>query len=403
MKLPISVFVCSALVALAQYDPTPSVAPSPAVSESTELPVVGHETSVEMPHAIQQPIALRVVGSNVKNLGGEYLGRIENIVIDGESARTEYAMLLVDWPTNTTRYTPVPWGALSYVWDQAQVGGAPGALQVFLLNVDKATLDRAPALDRAQWATIRDPGFANQVAAFYGPTDSSALGADGTTGGTVTGAAGGGPTAAATGTTAVPAGATTGVTSPTTTDPSYPFWFVPGVVSVLDTNLVGTNVAITTNVIVTNIDGIQTNVVINLTNFPAGGSNFFAGGTNRFIGGTNMAGTPTLFGPPFPRGTNAGVGPAGVGAPTGRPGVSGATPGVTPRGLPQSPSMVRPPGVIVPQVPPPSGIPNAPGRGQVPAAPSMSTPGGAVPGRPIPPVQPAPVAPSAPAAPAPPQ
>jgi hypothetical protein len=368
---------------LAQYDPTPPVPPVPAVAEPAEAPPTPHDTSVEIPHAIRQPIALKVVGSNVKNPGGEYLGRIENIVIDGESGRSEYAMLLLDWPTNKARLTPVPWGALSYVWDQSQVGGVPGALQVFLLNVDKATLDRAPTVDSAQWTAIRDPNFARQIAAFFGPTDPSALGGVSTTAGAATGAGAGGPVAAT-----APGAITT--TSPGVADatwPNSPFWVAPGFITVVDTNLLGTNVVVTTNLVVTNVAGIQTNLVINLTNFPgfaatnlfAGGSNLFRGGTNLFVGGTNFAGRLNRFPVAGASPTNTGS----VGAPTGRP--------VVP---PQAPFIGPPaPATNAPQLPPPTPSPVVPPQGAAPQpAPPATVP-------PTAPVMPPTAPPSRPTAP----
>lgn len=312
------------LTTFAQYDPTP---PVPVVSATP-----GEQTSasdqVISQTPLRQPIAMRVVGSNVKNLIGEYLGRIENVVVNGENGMTEFAMLLVNYPTNTTRYTPVPWGSLSYVWDHSQVGGIPGALQVFLLNVDKATLERAPALDRSQWAALRDPNFEQRIAAFFGPSDTAAVGAPGSAGGVIAGGAAGSAVAAPV--TSVPAAATT---------PAFlgggggfPVLLPPGAVLLTESNFLGgTNFVITTNVLLTNMvaDGIQTSMVINLTNFPTpltqntnplflqNTNPLFAQETNFFQGGTNLF-RPTNFlvpNRPFPAPTTNNA----IGLPTGRP------------------------------------------------------------------------------------
>ena len=40
-----------------------------------------------------KPVALRIVGSNVKNQKGEYLGRMENVTINPESKQVEYAQI----------------------------------------------------------------------------------------------------------------------------------------------------------------------------------------------------------------------------------------------------------------------------------------------------------------------
>jgi hypothetical protein len=374
MKVPLA-FSMLFIAAVTAQDATPPVLLEPSALDSASA-TTPHPAPVELPHAIAQPIALRIVGSNVKNPGGEYLGRIDNVVIDGESARAEYAMLVVNYPTNTSLYTPVPWGALNYVWDQAQSGGVPGALQVFLLNIDKAALERAPTVDQTQWRAIRQPELARQLAAFYGPTDASAIGSSSPTVGIVAGEASGGPAlapATGVGGTIAPADGALGLSTPPL-GVSFPFFVAPGFVA-FDTNFIGTNIVITTNVIVTNvIDGIETNVVINLTNFPpqafsnilsgniSAGTNMapgtavlgrqfprdgvlntpFPGGTNRFGAGSlpvrtnSFAGTPGFPGNRFPaRGviTNSAVGPGplpgaslqsrttdrpGVGAPAGR-------------------------------------------------------------------------------------
>lgn len=318
------ILAISCLAVLAQYDPTP---PVPAVSATPGEPQTSIEDYVVPPTPLRQPIAMRVVGSNVKNLIGEYLGRVENVVVNGENGMTEFAMLLVNYPTNTTRYTPVPWGSLSYVWDQSQVGGVPGALQVFLLNVDKATLERAPSLDRSEWAALRDPSFPQRIAAFFGPSDTSAVGAPGAASGVVAGGAAGGVVPSAV--TSVPGATTTpGFSGGSGGFPVIGgggFILPPGAVLVTESNFLGgTNFVITTNVILTNMvaDGIQTNVVINLTNFPAPSTltqntnPLFAQETNFFQGGTNLFRPTNLLVPnrPITAPTNT-----AIGLPTGRP------------------------------------------------------------------------------------
>ena len=71
MKAPWSISLClfSVCLARAQYDPTPAVAPQPGLPEPAgQATSVVTETPPELPHAVRHPIAVRVVGSNVKNL-----------------------------------------------------------------------------------------------------------------------------------------------------------------------------------------------------------------------------------------------------------------------------------------------------------------------------------------------
>jgi len=99
-------------------------------------------------------VALRVVGSSVKNAQGEFLGRIEEAAVNPNSGQIVFAMLQLYYPTNHNRITPVPWKVLSYTWDQSKAGGLPGAVQVFNLNMSRAQLERAPTLDRNQWPDL---------------------------------------------------------------------------------------------------------------------------------------------------------------------------------------------------------------------------------------------------------
>src|SRR5437899_2258444 len=171
-------FITISFSALAQqYDPTPAVPParpasSAAQNSTTETNVTGAAQSGN------KPIALRIVGSNVKNLKGEYLGRIDDVALNPESKQIEFALVDIDYPTNTTMVTPVPWQLLSYVWDQGQVGGTPGTVQLFRLNVDKTRLADAPKIDSKQIADLLQPQFREQLLAFFGGT-SEAAGATG--------------------------------------------------------------------------------------------------------------------------------------------------------------------------------------------------------------------------------
>jgi hypothetical protein len=296
------------------------------------------------PTDLTKPVALRIVGSNVKNQKGEYLGRIENVTINPESKQVEYALLDMNYPTNSSHVTPVPWQMLNYVWDQGQVGGLPGAVQMFRLDVDKARLAQAPTVEKTQLAFLQRPEFRQQLFAFYGNGVDYAMGATGNAGtvasGAAVGAAGAMPAA----------GSTSGAT-----DAGF---FDPGVLVVpVDTNTVAsTNLATTTN---SATGATQTNL------FP-GTSNPFPGGTNIFPGGTNISpGTNVFTGTNiFPGGTNIFPGaratPQGVSGaqatPAQQSGTTTTTPAATPpagRGSTWTPAT----------------------RATVPVTPSTSTPG----------------------------
>jgi len=131
-------------------------------------------------------VALRVVGSTVKNPQGEYLGRIEETAVNPNTGQIEFAMLQIYYPTNTTRITPVPWKVLSYVWDQSQSGGLPGAMQTFNLNMSRAQLERAPTLDQSRWPNLGEALWRQRILAYYGVLTETAVSSSGTSGAAAT-------------------------------------------------------------------------------------------------------------------------------------------------------------------------------------------------------------------------
>lgn len=124
-------------------------------------------------------IALRVVGSNVRNPQGEYLGRIEEAAINPQTGRIEFAMLQIHYPAVGTRVTPIPWKVLNYAWDQSQAGGVPGAMQTFILNMSRAQLERAPTLDKLSWPSLNEAYWSQRIYAYYGVQAGPGLGSIG--------------------------------------------------------------------------------------------------------------------------------------------------------------------------------------------------------------------------------
>ncbi len=92
-------------------------------------------------------ITLRIVGSSVKNHRGEYLGRIDDIIVNPQTSHTELAMLLLDYPRNTTRVTAVPWPLLTYVSDQGQTGDAKKAIYDILPKGPDVVLEAAGPIE----------------------------------------------------------------------------------------------------------------------------------------------------------------------------------------------------------------------------------------------------------------
>jgi hypothetical protein len=176
--------------ATAQQQPVP-VAPPVTASEQqgvqqTDVSVQAQQLQPAEPPQPQH-IVLRVVGSQVRNQTGERLGLIEEVFVHRASAAVEYAIVSPSYPTNSSRQVPVPWGALTHVWDQSRAGGPSGANQVFILNMDARLLAQAPAIDRARLSAM-DQTLASARNFFGVP---QAVGATGTPATGVAGAAAG--------------------------------------------------------------------------------------------------------------------------------------------------------------------------------------------------------------------
>lgn len=188
-------------------------------------------------------VALRVVGSQVRNPGGERLGRIEEVLVNRSTRAVDYAILAPQFPTNESRLVPVPWTMLTYAWDQSRAGGPAGANQVFIANLNPSTLAKAPSIDPSRTTGI-DPSL--EAAHNY---FASSLGGTGSGSGLVSGGASGGPN------TVVPSTGVAGTVAPaggaSLQNQGQPFYIppsgVPGFVfigtngTVVPTNTPGTN------------------------------------------------------------------------------------------------------------------------------------------------------------------
>jgi hypothetical protein len=153
--------LCGIAGAAAQQQPQPAEQVQPAQvspEQAQQLQQAAQQQQVQQPQPAPPPqpqhIVLRVVGSQVRNPAGERLGLIEEVLVSRANGAIEYAIVSPHYPTNRARQVPVPWRALSHVWDQGQAGGPAGANQIFILNIDAARLATAPVLDRSRPATM---------------------------------------------------------------------------------------------------------------------------------------------------------------------------------------------------------------------------------------------------------
>jgi sporulation protein YlmC with PRC-barrel domain len=103
--------------------------------------------------------ASTLVGDKVKNLAGEDLGKIEDIVIDLQSGRVAYGV--VSFGASFMRggkFFAIPWTSLAV--DQGD--------KKIILNVPKETLESAEGFDKDHWPDMADPSFRTRTYGHYG-------------------------------------------------------------------------------------------------------------------------------------------------------------------------------------------------------------------------------------------
>jgi len=102
-----------------------------------------------------------LIGKNVVNPEGKTLGEIKNLAIDAEQGRIAYAILSFGGFLGIgNKLFAIPWGAL-------RIG--PGG-DNFVLNVDKAKLEKAPGFDNDKWPDLTNRQIGGELHTYYGIT-----------------------------------------------------------------------------------------------------------------------------------------------------------------------------------------------------------------------------------------
>ncbi|MBE1161832.1 PRC-barrel domain-containing protein [Dyella acidiphila] len=110
---------------------------------------------VSSPHFLT---ASTLTGDAVKNLQGESLGDLKDIMIDTDTGTIAYGVLSFGGVLGMgDKLFAVPWDAI-------QVDGANKQL---LLNVDKQRLKDAPGFDKDHWPNFADTQFISQIREYY--------------------------------------------------------------------------------------------------------------------------------------------------------------------------------------------------------------------------------------------
>jgi hypothetical protein len=100
-----------------------------------------------------------LIGDKVINLQGEDLGKIEEIMIEMESGKVDYAVLSFGGIMGMgDKLFAIPWHLLRLDPENRQ----------FILNVDKERLKTAPGFDKNNWPRMADPEWSREINSFYG-------------------------------------------------------------------------------------------------------------------------------------------------------------------------------------------------------------------------------------------
>lgn len=102
-------------------------------------------------------------GSQVRNQQGEKIGEIEDLVIDIKQGQLAYAIVGVGGFLGLgEKSVAVPWGRLQ----------PTSEAQSFVMNVDRQTLESAPAVDTENLAQLDDPQSRQQISSFWQRAES---------------------------------------------------------------------------------------------------------------------------------------------------------------------------------------------------------------------------------------
>jgi len=130
------------------------------VSHAEEAPEKPADAKITVAKSFRSSV---LNGMSVYNTKGQEVGSIQELVIDIKSGQVEYAALSVGGFLGIgDKLFAVPWRLLSLKMDEDR--------NYFVLDVDKAVLERAPGFNEDQWPDVADPNWADEIERYYGNT-----------------------------------------------------------------------------------------------------------------------------------------------------------------------------------------------------------------------------------------
>jgi len=105
--------------------------------------------------------ASSLTGDRVVNLAGEDIGKINDIMIDTPTGRIAYAVLSFGGFLGMgDKLFAIPWSRLALDEDR----------KVFVLDVDRDLLERAPGFDKGNWPDMADRAWGQEIYSYYEAT-----------------------------------------------------------------------------------------------------------------------------------------------------------------------------------------------------------------------------------------
>ena len=100
----------------------------------------------------------RIVGTSVRDLNDRRIGRIQDLVLDGRRGEVTYAVVSFGGVLGVgQKLHAVPWQVL-----QPENGG-----RHYTLNVDRETINLAPAFDKANWPDMTDAKWRMEIERYW--------------------------------------------------------------------------------------------------------------------------------------------------------------------------------------------------------------------------------------------
>jgi sporulation protein YlmC with PRC-barrel domain len=105
--------------------------------------------------------ASTLTGDRVVNGTGEDIGKINEIMIDTPTGRVAYAVLSFGGFLGMgDKLFAIPWSRLTLDEDR----------KVFVLDVDRDMLERAPGFDKGNWPDMADRSWGEEIYTYYRAT-----------------------------------------------------------------------------------------------------------------------------------------------------------------------------------------------------------------------------------------